>query len=163
MTIRDALTLFWNEVTHPKLVLDVMETIGRTLTRAARIQEVVQDSQRQEALMEGFVQIVLEENPDVRERLVGKLNALRLRYGAMQRPLGKSPASPGRTAEKTELFVKIVRTRPASPHNVIGAQRHKAGVDHSKRVVLDTPRPLKRRMISDLAIDGVLNFVARES
>jgi hypothetical protein len=68
---------------NPKLVLDTVEAIGRTLTRAARIQVVIEDRQRQEAFMEGVVKIITEEEPRVRDRIVGKLQNLRLSYGSI--------------------------------------------------------------------------------
>lgn len=68
---------------NPKLVLDTVEAIGRTLTRAARIQVVIEDRQRQEAFMEGLTDIILQEEPRVRDRIVGKLQNLRLSYGSV--------------------------------------------------------------------------------
>ena len=69
-------------IKNPRLAQSVVDSIGKQLGLAARVQQVVEARQRQEEFMQGLVDIVLRQEPAVRDKLVAEMQALRLRYGA---------------------------------------------------------------------------------
>lgn len=69
-------------IRNARLAQSVVDSIGKQLGLAARVQQVVEARQRQEEFMQGLVDIVLRQEPAVRDKLVAEMQALRLRYGA---------------------------------------------------------------------------------
>jgi hypothetical protein len=69
------------EVHNPKLVLDTVDAVGRTLARAARIQSVIENRERHEQFIAALVEVIMEEPAEVRDRIVSKMGLLRSRFG----------------------------------------------------------------------------------
>lgn len=69
-------------IKNPRLAQSVVDSIGKQLGLAARVQQVVEARQRQEEFMQGLVDIVVRQEPAVRDKIIGEMQALRLRYGS---------------------------------------------------------------------------------
>ena len=73
------------KIRNVRLAGDVVDLRGKTLARAARLNETVQDLERQEAFMRGLLEVIGTEPPEIRDRIMGKLRAYsaRAKMGAL--------------------------------------------------------------------------------
>lgn len=68
------------KIKNAKLVLLTVDLIGKTLHRAAAIQDTIADQQGQIEFLRAIVTVIKEEEPEVRDRLIAKMKALNQGY-----------------------------------------------------------------------------------
>lgn len=71
------------KIRNVKLTLAAIEMLGRTLARAADIQERIADHDSQISFLRSMAEVVLEEVPDVRDRIIAKMKSRNAGYGIL--------------------------------------------------------------------------------
>ena len=64
------------EIRNTRLALEVTKEIGVQLTRAARIHADMQETESAARFMRALADVIHEESPDVRERIVFKMRSI---------------------------------------------------------------------------------------
>lgn len=67
-------------VQNPRLMIQLVNAVTQQLALAARIRPSVEHYAAQERFMHDLVEVVIDEAPPVRDRLIGKMQLLRRRY-----------------------------------------------------------------------------------
>lgn len=70
-------------IRNPRLVLEATKEIGAQLSRAARINAEIADVEAQRRFMRALADIIHEEPPDIRDRIIGKMRAVSATGGVL--------------------------------------------------------------------------------